>query len=204
MELLGALENSGFGIWVRESGSLWSYPTIIFLHSLGLSFVVGLSVALDLRLLGCAPRLPLPAFKRLFPIMWFGFWINTLSGIALLIADASTMAVNPVFYVKMACIVGAVAIMVAIRRQVLALGRQEALSANEQVSNRVTMRRRVAGGGVVAETVDIVSPSPLDTPSPVPTRARLLAVLSLLLWAGAITAGRLTAYLGPVAGLKGR
>ena len=52
MDWLNVIENSGFGTWVRESGSLWSYPTIIFLHSLGLSFVVGMSVALDLRLLG--------------------------------------------------------------------------------------------------------------------------------------------------------
>ena len=58
-DFLASLENSGFGLWVRESGSLWSYPTIIFLHSLGLSFVVGLNVAMNLRLLGVAARLPL-------------------------------------------------------------------------------------------------------------------------------------------------
>jgi hypothetical protein len=66
MKSLNAIENTGFSVWVRESGSLWSYPTIIFLHSLGLAFVIGLNAAIDLRLLGCAPRLPIAPMKRLF------------------------------------------------------------------------------------------------------------------------------------------
>src|SRR3954454_6181925 len=105
MALLTAIENRGFGIWVRESGSLWPYPTIIFLHSLGLSVLVGINAALDLTLLGLAPGLPFRPLEKLFPIMWAGFWINTASGVALLIADATTLAANPVFYVKMACVV---------------------------------------------------------------------------------------------------
>jgi hypothetical protein len=31
MNLLRAIEASDFSVWVRESGSIWSYPTIIFL-----------------------------------------------------------------------------------------------------------------------------------------------------------------------------
>jgi len=37
----------------------------------------------------------------------------------------------------------------------------------------------------------------------VPPIGRVLAVASIVLWAGAITAGRLMAYLGPVAGAPG-
>jgi len=36
---------------------------------------------------------------------------------------------------------------------------------------------------------------------PVTSQARLLALSSLVLWIGATTAGRLMAYIGPVAGL---
>jgi hypothetical protein len=36
---------------------------------------------------------------------------------------------------------------------------------------------------------------------PLGSQARLLAATSLVLWIGATTAGRLMAYLGPVAGL---
>jgi hypothetical protein len=38
---------------------------------------------------------------RLFPIIWAAFGINAVSGITLLIADATTKLANPVFYIKM-------------------------------------------------------------------------------------------------------
>ena len=40
MELLASLENSGFGIWLRESPSIWAYPTVLTLHTLGLGVLV--------------------------------------------------------------------------------------------------------------------------------------------------------------------
>jgi hypothetical protein len=162
---LSAVENSRFAIWVRESGSLWSYPTIIFLHSLGLTLLAGMNAAVDLRLLGFAPRVPLAPMKEIVPVMWFGFWISSVSGVALLAADATSMMISPVFYVKMACIAAAVITMVLIRRFLR------------------------------------------DPPGPetgaMAWRGKVLGATSLALWVGAITAGRLTAYLGPVAGLKG-
>ena len=101
MDFLVRLEQTGFGTWVREAPTLWAYPTVLFLHTVGLGFLVGINVAIDLRLLGVARRLPLAPFERLFPVMWAGFWINALSGVALILADATTKLTNPVFYVKM-------------------------------------------------------------------------------------------------------
>ena len=166
MGILSAIEDTGIGVWVRESGSLWSYPTIIFLHSLGMSFVVGMNAVLALRLLGCAPDLPLKPMERLFPIMWWGFWVNAASGVALLIADAATMLISPVFYIKMAFIAAALVNMVAIKRHIFGHPRPDAVRF--------------------------------------PPKGKFLAAMSLVFWAGAITAGRLTAYLGPAVGLKGR
>jgi hypothetical protein len=37
---------------------------------------------------------------------------------------------------------------------------------------------------------------------PLSSQARLLAATSLIFWVGATTAGRLMAYIGPVAGLS--
>jgi len=165
MQVLASLENSGFGAWVRESSSLWAYPTILFMHTVGLGFLVGLNVAIDLRILGFADTLPLAPFERFYRIMWIAFWINTLSGTALLVADATTKLTNSVFYIKMACIFFAVISMVLIRR-------------------RVFRDAAVARGALAAP-------------------ARALAVASLVLWAGAITAGRLMAYFGPVSGAPG-
>ncbi len=170
MDVLRAIEDSGFGIWVRESGSLWSYPTIVFLHAVGLTFVAGVNAAVDLRLLGFAPRLPLASMRGLFPVMWVGFWINALSGIALLIADATTMMVSWVFWVKIAAIVFAVITLARIRSLLY-----------------LDPRAAAAPGGHDA----------------VPPRLKLLAVASLFLWTAAVTAGRLTAYLGAGAVAKG-
>jgi len=168
MQFLASLENSGFGSWVRESSSLWAYPTILFMHTVGLGFLVGLNVAIDLRILGVAEKLPLAPFEKFYRVMWAAFWINTLSGTALLVADATTKLTNRVFYIKMGCILFAVITMVAIRRRVFA--------------------GAAADGGA---------------PRPGAGTVRALAAASLVLWAGAITAGRLMAYFGPVSGAPG-
>jgi hypothetical protein len=59
MEFLSSLEGSAFGTWLRESGSIWAYPAVLTLHTMGLGVLVGASTVLDLRLLGWAPRIPL-------------------------------------------------------------------------------------------------------------------------------------------------
>ena len=87
-EYLTALEQTGLATWVRESNSLWAYPTVLTLHTVGLGVLVGANWALDFRLLGVAPRVPLAPLRRLFPLMWFGFWINAVTGVLLLMADA--------------------------------------------------------------------------------------------------------------------
>ncbi len=117
MELLVRLEQTGFGTWVREAPTLWAYPTVLFLHTVGLGFLVGINVAIDLRLLGVARGLPLAPMERLFPLMWAGFWINALSGAALIVADATTKLTNPVFYVKMLFVGLGVANMVLLKRR---------------------------------------------------------------------------------------
>ncbi len=165
MQFLAWLESTGFGTWVRESPSVFAYPSILFLHTVGLGFLVGTSLVVDLRLLGFAKEAPIAPLERFFPIMWAAFWLNAFSGTALLVADATTKATNPVFYVKMVCVALSVVTMVLIRHKVL--------------------RAPGAASGMVAPI------------------GRTLAVSSIVLWAGAITAGRLMAYLGPVAGAPG-
>jgi hypothetical protein len=150
---------------VRESSSLWAYPTILFAHTVGLGFLVGMNTAVDLRMLGFAQRIPLAPMERFFPVMWFGFWVNAVSGALLLIADASTKLTNPVFYIKMAFVTLAVLNMVLIRRRVF-------------------------------------RDSALDT-VPLGGTAKVLAATSIVFWMGAITAGRLMAYFGPVSGAPG-
>jgi hypothetical protein len=115
MDFLKSIEQLSFFTWVRESGSIWGYASILFLHTVGMAMVAGLNAAIDLRLLGFAPQTPIQPLDRLYPYMWSGFWISAVSGSILLAADASTKLTNPDFLLKMALIAIAMVITVKIR-----------------------------------------------------------------------------------------
>ena len=96
------LESWQISVFIRESNSLWAFPMFLFAHTLGMSIVAGGSSFIDLALLGFWPKtMPIKPLERLYPLMWFGFWINLVTGSVLLVADASSRLTNPDFYIKM-------------------------------------------------------------------------------------------------------
>ena len=111
------LESTAFSIWMRESSSLFAFPGILAVHTVGLAFVAGLNAALDLRLLGVATQVPAITFERFLPAMWMGLWLNVLSGIALLIGYPTKALTNPVFYLKLLFIAAALVILKNVRRR---------------------------------------------------------------------------------------
>jgi hypothetical protein len=119
-ELFATLENLPFSTWLRESNSIWAYPTVLTLHTIGLALLVGASAALDLRVLGRGEAIALADLRPLFRWMWIGFWINAVSGVVLLAADATTKAAAPMFLIKLGLIAVGVAIMSGQRREVFA------------------------------------------------------------------------------------
>ena len=148
------LESTALSLWLVESPSVFAFPLVLALHTIGLGLLVGLNAALDFRLLGGAAHIPVAEFRRFLPVMWAGFWLNAVSGVLLLIAYPAKALTNPVFYLKLLLIGVAVGILVALRRRLLS--------------------ERMAASA--------------------PRRVKLLAVASLVCWAGAIIAGRLLAY----------
>ncbi len=158
-DFLLLVESAAFSTWLRESGSVWAYPTVLTAHTLGMGILVGANAALDLRLLGVARQIPLGPMVAIFRALWSGAAISAVTGVMLFCADATTKGTTTVFFVKLGLI--ACAIVVA-----------------------VMLRRKVYGQGAAAAAV-------------VTATARALAVASLVLWAGAITAGRFMAYLTP-------
>lgn len=108
MDFLFWLETTSIGTWVRESPSLWAYPSVLFLHSVGLASLVGINAAIDLRVLGFASDIPLKPLRRMIPLMWVGFGVNAFSGLMLILASASTLLRNPTFWVKMVFVAAAV------------------------------------------------------------------------------------------------
>ena len=111
------LESTGLSLWLVESPTVFAFPMVLALHTVGLGLVAGLNAALDFRMLGVAPHIPVTAFRRFLPIMWFGFWLNAASGVLLLIAYPTKALTNPVFYLKLALIAVAVGILAMLRRR---------------------------------------------------------------------------------------
>ena len=54
MDFLNSLEQTGFSKWLLASNSIFAYPMFLFLHTVGMAMVAGISAAIDLRLLGLA------------------------------------------------------------------------------------------------------------------------------------------------------
>jgi hypothetical protein len=110
------LEATAFSTWMRESPSVFAFPIILSMHTIGMGLVAGINGALDLTILGCVPGVSASDIKRFFPAMWIGFWLNAASGVALLIGYPTKALTNPVFYIKLAFIVIAIAILKMITR----------------------------------------------------------------------------------------
>jgi hypothetical protein len=152
--LLGQIEQSGVATWIREGGVIYGYPLILFLHTLGLSTLVGLSAAINLRLLGFAPGIPLASLERLFWLMWPGLALTVTTGILLFVADAARHASNPAFLMKLVFVLLAVTALALTWTRVF---------------------RGQHGAGLHGGTG--------------------LAAVSLACWFGALSAGRLMAYI---------
>ena len=165
LDFLNKIEQTQFSIWIRESNSIWAFPMLLFVHTLGMSVVAGLNAMIDLVLLGLWPKTAIKPLERLYPLMWTGFWVNAVTGTILLYGDAVSKLTNPDFYVKMGFVFAGMWVLYVMHKKVFA-----------------------------DPQLDI---------APVSGTAKRLAWASLICWFGAITAGRLLAYLGPVAGLPG-
>jgi hypothetical protein len=151
-EFLASIEGLALAAWTRESTSIWAYPTILTLHTVGLAIVAGVSLVVDARLLGMARQIPIAALRPLFGIMWWAFALNFITGVVLFMADATNKSAQTVFWIKIGLIVLALLVTLRVWR---------AVHDDESPAGRV----------------------------------RVLAVLSLVLWTGAIIAGRLLAYV---------
>jgi hypothetical protein len=116
---LAWLESTALSRWVVESPSLFAFPGILALHAIGMGFAVGISMVLDLRILGAARSIPLGEIRRFLPILWFAFWVNAVSGTLLLIGYPTKALTNPVFYLKLLLIAAAIVLLLRIERRIM-------------------------------------------------------------------------------------
>ncbi len=116
MAFLLWLQDSAFSTWTRESD--WALFAFLIVHTIGMGFLVGTGIAVDLRLLGIAPRVPLPALTRFMPIIGYGLIAAIASGILLVISYPAKALTNPLFYIKLAVLTTALLLTRALVRRV--------------------------------------------------------------------------------------
>lgn len=102
MDWLLALENSPIGELVRSSALL--YAALQVGHLLSMAALVGTGLVLDVRLLGLT-RMPLAQVLRLTdPLLEAAAAVALVTGLLMFIGEATTMAANPAFKVKVVLI----------------------------------------------------------------------------------------------------
>ena len=112
------LEATSLSTWVREATTVFAFPAILSCHTVGMGLSAGINAALAIRILGAARGIPIHEMRRFFPVMWFGFWLNAVSGVLLLIAYPTKALTNPLFYFKLTLIALAVWFVELIGRRV--------------------------------------------------------------------------------------
>ena len=142
-----------------------------------MGLVAGINTALAMRIFGVAAQVPVEEMKRFLPVMWFGFWLNAISGVALLIAYPTKALTNPVFYLKLVLIALAMVLQRMISRRLF--GRPASASARGAPG-------QLDGAAGTAPSLRLSSGHT--------ARLKRLAAASIVCWAGAITAGRFLAY----------
>lgn len=109
--ILAWIQSLPIFVTIAESPSVWGYPTVLMLHTVGLGWLVGLSTVVNLRLLGVGRQVPFAMFEKLFPMMWWGFWLNLSTGLILFALDAPHRGHQWIFGAKLAAVVVAMVLL---------------------------------------------------------------------------------------------
>ena len=83
----------------------WGWPVALTLHALGTALLVGLIFVIGLRVLGLFELIPFSSLNRLFPLVWFAFGLQVLSGFLLWLTKASRYVADGAFELKVLLIV---------------------------------------------------------------------------------------------------
>jgi hypothetical protein len=98
----------------------WLVPTVQTIHILAVAFIVGAVLMINLRLLGWANQdEPLRRVcARFLPFIWWPLLVLLATGTVMIIGEPARSLQNPVFQLKMALIVVALAVVGAFQSRV--------------------------------------------------------------------------------------
>lgn len=92
-------------MWIRESS--WAMLVLLILHLFGMAFMAGGGALIAGRAVGLARGIEPVRFACFVPVMRGGFALTLFSGLLLLTAYPAKALTNPLFYVKLALLLGA-------------------------------------------------------------------------------------------------
>lgn len=99
------LEKSALADVIRQW--LWLYPVIETIHIISLAILFGSVVMFDLRLLGFSRHILVTDMaQHLLPWSYLSFAVVVLSGFLMFAVDATEIAVNPAFRLKLLLLTG--------------------------------------------------------------------------------------------------
>lgn len=127
LRLYASFELTGFSIAIRELW--WVFPTILVFHSLSMGLMAGIGVVSALRALGFARQIPIPMLARFQPLLWLGFVVAATSGLLLLAGYPAKALTNPLFFIKLIMLGGAIwltARLLSPQRRLLSQGQSPA------------------------------------------------------------------------------
>jgi hypothetical protein len=117
-DFLMKLQEMGFAKFIHESESIWAFPFVLTVHTMGLCLVVGPIAIISMRLMGLASNVPFKPLRKLFPFVWLGLVLAVISGVALAVAAATTRVLNPILLVKVGIIVVVTPISLRIQKRI--------------------------------------------------------------------------------------
>lgn len=95
-------ERSGIGAFMN---TLYGWPIIESIHFLALAVLLGTVGLFDLRILGVAKVIPMPALHRLVPLGVGAYLVNVVTGALFLVAKPYLYVFNPSFQLKLVCMI---------------------------------------------------------------------------------------------------
>jgi hypothetical protein len=96
----------------------WAIPAVQTVHILAIAAVMGSMLLFNLRLLGMSGTdLPLARVSsRFIPVVWCSVLVLLVSGAVMIAAEPARSLLNPVFQLKMALLLGVLALTAATER----------------------------------------------------------------------------------------
>jgi hypothetical protein len=110
-----------FAVWLGKTSfsvklgeAIWIIPILQSVHILAVAMVFSAVVMIELRLFGLTTAYSMrQIMTRFMPFLWTGLVILLATGIVQIAAEPKrTLNANPAFYLKMAMLVGAIAVMI--------------------------------------------------------------------------------------------